>query len=44
MDYDLIVIGGKTAGINALKTMRKLGAKIAIVEENNFAAACLNSA
>jgi len=43
MDYDLIVIGGGTAGINALKTAHELGAKVAIVEQNNFAGTCLNT-
>jgi pyruvate/2-oxoglutarate dehydrogenase complex dihydrolipoamide dehydrogenase (E3) component len=41
MDYDLIVIGGGTAGINAAKAAQKLGAKIAIVEEESFAGTCL---
>jgi glutathione reductase (NADPH) len=43
MDYDLIVIGGGTAGMNAAKTAHKLGAKIAIVEEDGFAGTCLKS-
>jgi dihydrolipoamide dehydrogenase len=43
MDYDLIVIGGGTAGMNALKTAVKLGANIAVVEENSFAGTCLKS-
>ena len=37
MDYDLIVIGGGTAGMNAMKAAHALGAKIAIVEEQTFA-------
>jgi len=41
MDYDLIVIGGGTAGVNAAKTAVKLGAKVAIVEEDDFAGTCL---
>ena len=41
MDYDLIVIGGGTAGINAAITAHKLGAKLAIVEEESFAGTCL---
>ena len=41
MDYELIVIGGGTAGINAAKAALKLGAKLAIVEEENFAGTCL---
>ena len=43
MDYDLIVIGGGTAGINAAKAAVKLGAKSAIVEEDGFAGTCLKS-
>jgi pyruvate/2-oxoglutarate dehydrogenase complex dihydrolipoamide dehydrogenase (E3) component len=43
MDYDLIVIGGGTAGLNAAKTAHNLGAKIAIVEEETFAGICLTS-
>jgi len=41
MDYDLIVIGGGTAGLNAAKAARSLGAKLAIVEEESFAGTCL---
>ena len=36
MDYDLNVIGGRTAGINAAKAAHKL----AIVEQENFAGTC----
>jgi len=43
MDYDLIVIGGGTAGMNALKAAHALGARSAIVEENTFAGTCLAS-
>lgn len=43
MDYDLIVIGGGTAGMNAAKAAQKLGAALAIVEEENFAGTCLTS-
>jgi glutathione reductase (NADPH) len=43
MDYDLIVIGGGTAGLNAMKTAHALGAKIAIVEEESFAGTCLTT-
>ena len=41
MDHDLIIIGGGTAGINAAKETHKLGAKMAIVEEESFAGTCL---
>lgn len=43
MGYDLIVIGGGTAGLNAAKTAHKLGAKIVIVEEETFAGTFLTS-
>ena len=43
MDYDLIVIGGGTAGMNAIKTASKLDGKTAIVEKENFAGTCLKS-
>jgi glutathione reductase (NADPH) len=43
MDYDLIIIGGGTAGLNAAKTAQKLRAKVAIVEEENFAGTCLRT-
>lgn len=43
MDFDLIVIGGGTAGINAAKEAHKLGAKLAIVEAESFAGTCLAS-
>jgi pyruvate/2-oxoglutarate dehydrogenase complex dihydrolipoamide dehydrogenase (E3) component len=41
MDYDLVVIGGGTAGSNAAKAAVKLGARVAIVEEESFAGSCL---
>ena len=43
MDFDLIVIGGGTAGLNAMKTAHGLGAKIAIVEAQDFAGTCLRT-
>lgn len=43
MDYDLIIIGGGTAGLNAAKAAAKLGAKTAIIEEGSFAGTCLRS-
>ena len=43
MDYDLIVIGGGTAGMNALKAAVNLGAKTAVIEEESFAGTCLTS-
>jgi pyruvate/2-oxoglutarate dehydrogenase complex dihydrolipoamide dehydrogenase (E3) component len=43
MDYDLVVIGGGTAGMNAIKTAVKLRAKVAVVEEDGFAGTCLKT-
>lgn len=43
MDYDLIIIGGGTAGLNAAKAAVKLTARTAIVEEESFAGTCLSS-
>jgi pyruvate/2-oxoglutarate dehydrogenase complex dihydrolipoamide dehydrogenase (E3) component len=43
MDYDLIIIGGGTAGMNAAKAALKLGAKLALAEEDGFAGTCLKS-
>ena len=43
MDYDLIIIGGGTAGMSAMKAAYSLGAKIAIAEEESFAGTCLTS-
>ena len=43
MDYDLVVIGGGTAGMNAVKAAVKLGAKVAVVEEESFAGTCLRT-
>ena len=41
MDYELIVIGGGTAGMSAAKAAHKLGAKLAVAEEESFAGTCL---
>ena len=41
MDYELIVIGGGTAGMSAAKAAHNLGAKTAIAEEESFAGTCL---
>jgi glutathione reductase (NADPH) len=41
MDYDLIVIGGGTAGVNAAKAAIKMTQRVAIVEEESFAGTCL---
>ncbi len=41
MDYDLIVIGGGTAGANAAKAASNLKARTALVEQDGFAGTCL---
>jgi len=41
MDFDVLVLGGGTAGKNAAKAARKLGASVAIVEPESFAGTCL---
>lgn len=41
MDYDLLVIGGGTAGLNAAKAAHSLSAKVAVIEAENFAGTCL---
>jgi pyruvate/2-oxoglutarate dehydrogenase complex dihydrolipoamide dehydrogenase (E3) component len=41
MDYELLVIGGGTAGSNAAKAAAGLGARTALVEEDGFAGTCL---
>ena len=41
MDYDLIVMGGGTSGVNAAKAAVKMGARVAVVEEESFAGTCL---
>ncbi|MBI4609786.1 MAG: FAD-dependent oxidoreductase [Candidatus Rokubacteria bacterium] len=40
--YDLLVIGGGAAGINALKQGVKLGAKVALVDRGPLGGACIN--
>ncbi|MBI4588390.1 MAG: hypothetical protein HY725_06095 [Candidatus Rokubacteria bacterium] len=40
--YDLLVIGGGAAGINALKQGVKLGAKVALVDPGPLGGACIN--
>ncbi len=43
MDFDVVVIGGGTAGMNAMKTAHALGARTAVVEEEDFAGTCLRT-
>ena len=40
--YDLVIIGGGAAGINALKAARDLGASIALVERGPLGGTCVN--
>ena len=40
--YDLVVIGGGAAGINALKSVRDLGASVALVERGPLGGTCVN--
>jgi pyruvate/2-oxoglutarate dehydrogenase complex dihydrolipoamide dehydrogenase (E3) component len=43
MDYDLLVIGGGTAGMSGVKEAVKLGGKVAVVEPESFAGTCLRT-
>jgi pyruvate/2-oxoglutarate dehydrogenase complex dihydrolipoamide dehydrogenase (E3) component len=40
--YDLVVIGGGAAGINALKQGIKLNAKVALADPGPLGGACIN--
>ena len=40
--YDLLVIGGGAAGINAMKAGVKLGARVALVDRGPLGGACIN--
>lgn len=40
--YDLVVIGGGAAGINALKEGIKLGATAALVDRGPLGGSCIN--
>src|SRR5439155_6630300 len=40
--YDLLVIGGGAAGINALKQGLKLGARVALVDSGPLGGTCIN--
>ena len=42
MDYDVIVIGGGTAGLGAYRKAESMGKKVLIVEENDFLTTCAN--
>lgn len=40
--YDLVIIGGGAAGINALKEGIKLGATVALVDRGPLGGNCIN--
>ncbi len=40
--YDLLVIGGGAAGLTALKTASKLGARVALVDRGLLGGTCIN--
>jgi pyruvate/2-oxoglutarate dehydrogenase complex dihydrolipoamide dehydrogenase (E3) component len=40
--YDLIVIGGGAAGINAMKAGRQLGARVALIDRGPLGGTCIN--
>lgn len=42
MDYDVIVIGGGTAGLGAYRKAKALGKKALIIESNRFVTTCAN--
>jgi pyruvate/2-oxoglutarate dehydrogenase complex dihydrolipoamide dehydrogenase (E3) component len=42
MDYDLIIIGGGSAGLTAAAGAKALGAKVAIIEKAKMGGDCLN--
>ena len=40
--YDVVIIGGGAAGINALKTAVKLKARVALVDRGPLGGSCVN--
>jgi dihydrolipoamide dehydrogenase len=42
MEYDVIVIGGGTAGLGAYRTAKSQGKKVLIIEGNDFVTTCAN--
>ena len=40
--YDLVIIGGGAAGINAAKTAAKLGARGALIDRGPLGGTCVN--
>ena len=41
MDYDVIVIGGGSAGYAAARTAQELGAKVAIIDKGPLGGLCI---
>jgi len=40
--FDLVVIGGGAAGINAAKTALKLGKSVALLDQGPLGGSCIN--
>jgi len=40
--YDLVIIGGGAAGINAAKTAVKLKARVALIDRGPLGGSCIN--
>jgi len=40
--YDLLVLGGGAAGINALKAATRAGARVALVDRGPLGGTCVN--
>ena len=40
--YELVVVGGGAAGINAVKAALKLGARVALVDRGPLGGTCVN--
>ena len=40
--YDLVIIGGGAAGINALKTAASLKARVVLVDQGPLGGTCVN--
>ncbi len=40
--YDVVIVGGGAAGINALKTARDLGASVALIDRGPLGGSCIN--
>lgn len=40
--YDVVIIGGGAAGINAMKAARDLGASVALLDRGPLGGTCIN--